>query len=181
MRFGSFTPLAIQPPVGRLSAMPPIATIVAAMRRTQQRATRRHRTCSKQHIQKDRQRGGLSEIQSGVLIRLRVQQPSASCASQADPTRQGRWRRCNALMEKVAICSQMPPPIRKCHPTRAKQKIRIDITTIRLANILLSPIYLIGISIPVRACSRTAGFALISIMVFIEDGQLPRCEACKHQ
>lgn len=30
--------LAIQPPGGRLSAMPPIATAVAAMRRTQQRA-----------------------------------------------------------------------------------------------------------------------------------------------
>ena len=40
-------------------------------------------------------RGGPSEIRSDVLIRrLRVKQrSSASCASRADPTRQGRWRR----------------------------------------------------------------------------------------
>jgi hypothetical protein len=39
-------------------------------------------------------RGGLSENQSGALIRLRVQQrSSASCASRADPTRRGRWPR----------------------------------------------------------------------------------------
>ena len=32
--------VAIQAPAGRLSAMPPIATVVAAMRRTQQRSSR---------------------------------------------------------------------------------------------------------------------------------------------
>jgi len=42
--------------------------------------------------QKDRLRGGLSEIRSGVLIR-RLLAPSAFCASQATPTRLSRWQR----------------------------------------------------------------------------------------
>jgi hypothetical protein len=38
-------------------------------------------------------RGGLSEIRSGVLMRLREKpRPSAFCASRADPMHQGRWR-----------------------------------------------------------------------------------------
>jgi hypothetical protein len=38
-------------------------------------------------------RGGLSKIRSGVLIRLREQRSSASCAVQAELTRPGRWRK----------------------------------------------------------------------------------------
>ena len=43
---------------------------------------------------KDHRRGGLSEIQSGILIRLREQQlPSVSCASRAHLARRDRWRK----------------------------------------------------------------------------------------
>src|SRR5262249_52046226 len=38
-------------------------------------------------------RGGLSEIELDVLVMQRVPQPSSSCASQADPTRRGQWRK----------------------------------------------------------------------------------------
>jgi hypothetical protein len=44
-------------------------------------------------------RGGLSEIRSGVLIRLREQRLSASRASRADPTRPGRGRRAGARLK----------------------------------------------------------------------------------
>ena len=49
------------------------------------------------HTKKDRQRGGLSEIRSGVLIR-RLLEPSASCASRADLMRLGRRRRAGAWL-----------------------------------------------------------------------------------
>ena len=43
---------------------------------------------------KDHRRGGLSEIQSGILIRPREQQlPSVSCASRAHLVRRDRWRK----------------------------------------------------------------------------------------
>ena len=39
--------------------------------------------------EKDRQRGGPSEIRSGVLVKPPLE-PTASCAEQADPTREAR-------------------------------------------------------------------------------------------
>ena len=51
-------------------------------------------------------RGGLSEIRSGVLIR-RLLAPSASCASQADLTRRGRWRRVEEREEFGTVASLM--------------------------------------------------------------------------